>query len=125
MSLPDTMPSNYADKRMFRWILLNLLANAVNFMRDGGEVMISTETALGGVTIIVVGTWTGAAPQALSHLTKPFKRGESNPYRVQTGQDLGLVITKSLVDLYGGSLTINSGVSVGGAVKLCLPGKNG
>ena len=94
-------------------------------MRDGGEVMISTETALGGVTIIVVGTWTGAAPQALWHPNKPLKRIESNPYRPQTGQGLGLVITRSPIDLHGDSLTINSGASVGGAVKLCLPGKDG
>ena len=125
MSLPDTMPPTYADKRKVRWILLNLLANAVNFMRDGGEVMISTEAALGGVTIIVAGTGTGAAPKALSHPNKPFKRIESNPYRPQTGQGLGLVITRSPIDLHGGSLTINSGASVGGAVKLCLPGKDG
>ena len=94
-------------------------------MPDGGEAIISTEAALGGVTIIVADTGTGTASQALSQLTKPFKRGKSNPYRTQTGQDLGLVITKSPVDLYGGSLTINSGVNVGGAVKLCLPGKDG
>ena len=95
-------------------------------MPDGGEVIISTEAALGGVTIIVAdtGTGTGAAPQALSHLTEPFKRVESNPYRTQTGQGLGLVITKSLVDLHGGPLTINSEAGVGGAVKVCLPGKD-
>ena len=93
-------------------------------MPDGGEVIISTEAALGGVTIIVADTGTGTAPQALSHLTEPFKRVESNPYRTQTGQGLGLVITKSPVDLHGGPLTINSEAGVGGAVKLCLPGKD-
>ena len=54
-------------------------------MPDGGEAIISTEAALGGVTIIVADTGTGTAPQALSHLTEPFKRVESNPYRTQTG----------------------------------------
>ena len=50
------------------------------------------------------------------------KRVESNPYRTQTGQGLGLVIIKSLVDLDAGSLTIDSEAGVGGAVKVCLPG---
>ena len=62
-------------------------------MPDGGEVIISTKAALGGVTIIVAdtgaGTGTGTAPQALSHLTEPLKRVESNPYRTQSGQGLG------------------------------------
>ncbi|MDG2204992.1 MAG: ATP-binding protein [Alphaproteobacteria bacterium] len=58
-------------------------------MPDGGEVIISTKAALGGVTIIVADTGAGTAPQALSHLTEPFKRVESNPYRTQTGQGLG------------------------------------
>jgi len=95
-------------------------------MPDGGEVIISTKAALGGVTIIVAdtGAGTGTAPQALSHLTEPFKRVESNPYRTQTGQGLGLVITKSPVDLHGGSVTIDSEAGVGGAVKVCLPGKD-
>ena len=94
-------------------------------MPDGGEVIIGTEAALGGVTIIVAGSGTGTAPQALSYLTEPFKRVESNPYRTQTGQGLGLVFTKSPVDIHGGSLTINSGAGVGGTVQLCLPGKDG
>ena len=54
-------------------------------MPDEGGAVISAEAALGGVTIIVADTGTGTAPQALSHLTEPFKRVESNPYRTQTG----------------------------------------
>ena len=83
-------------------------------MPDGGEVIISTEAALGGVTIIVADTGTEDPPPALSHVNKPFKRVESNLYRTQTGQVLGVLITKSTVDLHGGFLTINSGASVGG-----------
>ena len=95
-------------------------------MPDGGEVIISTDAALGGVTIIVAGsgTGTGSAPQALSHLIEPFKRVESNPYRTQTGQGLGLVITKFPVDLHGGSPTIDSEAGVGGTVKVCLTGED-
>ena len=87
-------------------------------------MIISAEAALGGVKIIVADTGTGTAPQALSHLTEPFMRIKSNPYLTQTGQGLGLVITKSPVDLHGGSVTTDSEAGVGGAVKVCLPGKD-
>ena len=93
-------------------------------MPDGGEVIISTKAALGGVTIIVADTGTGTVPEALSGLTEPFTRIKSNPYRIRTGQGLRLAITKSLVDLHGGSLTIDSEAGVGEAVKVCLPGKD-
>ncbi|MBO6521375.1 MAG: PAS domain S-box protein [Rhodospirillales bacterium] len=111
----------YADERALRQILLNVLSNAVKFTPDGGQVSVGCETAEGKATITVVDTGVGIPEEEIPSLTQPFLQVDKDPYHSSKGWGLGLAITKSLVDLHGGELNIESVVDEGTTVTIELP----
>ncbi len=111
-----------ADKRALKQILLNLLANAVKFTPRGGRVRIAAAAGADGmITIEVVDTGIGIAAGDLKRIFEPFQQAESTVSRAHEGTGLGLVIAKSLVELSGGSLAVESKVGIGTTVRIRLP----
>jgi two-component system cell cycle sensor histidine kinase PleC len=112
----------YADRRMFRQILLDLLSNAIKFSDEGGEVgVISNRAKDGGLTVPVHDTGTGIKATDLDVVLEPFGRSQSADIQDQRGTGLGLAITKSLVERHGGSLSIDSVFGSGTTVNASFP----
>ena len=123
VSLDETLPRVFADERCLKQILLNLLSNAVKFTPLGGEkVSIETKkTAAGGVAIIVKDHGIGIAPEDLAIALEPFGQVESAMARRYEGTGLGLPLVKSMVELHGGDLRLESELGRGTKVTVCLP----
>jgi signal transduction histidine kinase len=117
----DRCPPILADGLAVRQILFNLLSNAVKFTPEGGRVDLSVSNSNDQVTFRIVDTGQGIPADKLETITDPFTKGEHDPYVSAEGWGLGLSITKSLVDLHGGSLTIESAVGSGTIVSVSLP----
>ncbi len=102
-----------ADRTRFKQVLLNLLLNAIKYNRPGGSVAIEcTLTNPDTMRIGVRDTGTGMAPEQMAHLFQPFNRlGKESG--VEQGTGIGLVVTKRLVELMGGSIGVESVVDVG------------
>ena len=112
----------YANRRMFRQILLNLLSNAIKFSDEGGEVgVIANRAKYGGLTVSVHDTGTGIKTTDLDVVLEPFGRSQSEDIQDQRGTGLGLAIAKSLVERHGGSLSIDSVFGSGTTVNASFP----
>lgn len=110
-----------SDRSSLLQILLNLLGNSLKFTPIGGSVTVRTARVDGGFTLEVSDTGIGIDPNTLPHLTHFFSRSLDNPYLAEKGWGLGLGITRSLVDLLAGKLTIDSQPGRGTTVTIVLP----
>jgi len=116
------VPPVLGDDRSLRQILLNLLSNAVKFTPPGGSITIECELEpSGAVRLSVVDTGIGMTPEQLARIGEPFAQGRNSLVTDEIGSGLGLSIVKSLIELHGGALQIESQVSVGTTVSVILP----
>jgi PAS domain S-box-containing protein len=103
----------HADRTRVKQVMINLLANAIKYNRDGGTVIV--ECAASGenrVRVSVQDSGAGLAPEQVAQLFQPFNRlGQESSGEEGTG--IGLVVTKQLVELMGGVIGVSSNVGVG------------
>ncbi|MFN0161923.1 MAG: ATP-binding protein [Burkholderiales bacterium] len=102
-----------ADRTRFKQVLINLLSNAIKYNRDNGRVDLTCEARPEGrLRIGVRDTGSGLTPEQLGQLFQPFNRlGRESG--AQEGAGIGLVVTKRLVGLMGGSIGAASEPGVG------------
>jgi two-component system cell cycle sensor histidine kinase PleC len=118
---PD-LPRVWADERAIRQIALNLLANAVKFTPQGGDIWIKIGwTASGGQYFSVKDTGPGIPEDEIPVVLASFGQGSNAIKSAEQGAGLGLPIAKSLVDLHGGTFTLKSKLRVGTEVIVALP----
>jgi signal transduction histidine kinase len=110
-----------ADDRRLRQIVINLLSNAVKFTPEGGRIRVSSFLKNDGVAIEVSDTGIGIAAEDMSKVMTTFGQVESKVSRKYEGSGLGLPLAKHLVELHGGTMTIQSQVNVGTTVTIVLP----
>jgi two-component system cell cycle sensor histidine kinase PleC len=119
------LPEVEADYRAVKQVLLNLLSNAIKFTPRGGRVTVRAEgrnDPLGErIRISVQDTGIGIAADDLHRLAKPFEQIESQHSKTQQGTGLGLALTKSLVEMHGGVIDIQSVPGEGTCVSFTLP----
>lgn len=119
------LPEVEADYRALKQVLLNLLSNAIKFTPRGGRVTISAEgrqDPLGErIRVSVRDTGIGIAQDDLARLAKPFEQVENQHSKTTQGSGLGLALTKSLVEMHGGSLDMQSTPGEGTMVSFSLP----
>lgn len=96
-----------ADPNRLRQILLNLLANAVKYNRPGGRVWVERQVREGKVAITVHDDGPGIPPELQGRLFTPFDRLGAEASGVE-GAGIGLALTRSLAELMGGTLTVDS-----------------
>lgn len=102
-----------ADERKLKQILYNLLANAVKFTPDGGEVILTASDRNGNganseILICVSDTGIGIRTDDLERIFSPFEQVETSPQRKYQGTGLGLTLTKEYVELHEGKLWAES-----------------
>jgi len=101
-------PAIWADSRAVKQVTLNLLSNALKFTPRGGEVTLTAEADLDGVTVIIADSGTGIDRAKLQKLGAPFELTESHFSRTGSGSGIGLALSKSLMDMQGGILALAS-----------------
>jgi len=114
--------SIHTDPLRVRQILLNLIGNATKFT-DKGSVTVSTRYAAddGQVVISVSDTGIGISDTQIERLFQPFGQADASISRRFGGTGLGLVLSKKLAELLGGTLTAQSTPGVGSCFSLTLP----
>ncbi|CAO3433703.1 response regulator [Azospirillum endophyticum] len=110
------------DERRIRQILLNLLSNAVKYTPSGGTVSLTTGPAPdGGLLLEVRDTGVGIPEQDLDRVLLAYARVATPENRQTEGAGLGLPLTRRLVELHGGTLTLASRVGQGTTVTIHFP----
>ncbi len=115
------MPEIMADPRALKQVLLNLLSNAVKFTKPGGSVELRGRGDETGVTFEVADTGVGIAKAHMGRLGRPFEQIESHRAKTHPGAGLGLALSKTLTELHGGVLVIESELNVGTTVSVWIP----
>ena len=110
-----------ADRQRFTQVLLNLLANAVKYNREGGEARVHAELLdASWLRLTVADTGIGIAGGDLHRLFQPFERLSAEHSAVE-GTGLGLALTKHLVGAMGGRVGVASTEGVGSSFWIELP----
>jgi signal transduction histidine kinase len=116
------LPPLMIDRLRVKQVLLNLLSNAIKFTPDGGSVTVEAYCDVGGdVTVSVRDTGIGIAADQLAMVFEPFQQIESTMSRKYQGTGLGLSLVKSLMELHGGSVRIESRLEHGTAIFITFP----
>ena len=113
--------AQHVDEGATKQILLNLLSNAVKFTTPDGVVSVSGSNGKGGIDIAISDTGIGIRPEDLSRLGQPFQQVDASFTRQHGGAGLGLSISRKLMELHGGTLTIESELGVGTTVTVHFP----
>jgi signal transduction histidine kinase len=116
------VPHLKADPRAVKQILLNLLSNSVKFTDEGGRVLVYANTNSEGALVLhVEDTGIGIAEADIAKAMAPFGQVDSSLSRKYEGTGLGLPLTRHLVDLHSGALTLRSDMGQGTQVSIAFP----
>lgn len=121
IDVPPEMPPIWADGRLIRQILFNLISNASKFTMADGHVTIEAEICEAGLEIRVCDTGIGIRERDIDKVLRPFEQVDSALNRKYEGIGLGLPLSKAFVELHGGTLSIQSELDVGTTVIVRLP----
>jgi signal transduction histidine kinase/CHASE3 domain sensor protein len=110
----------FTDGGKIRQIVLNLLSNAVKFS-DKGEVRVRTSAKGESVVISISDTGIGIAPENQERIFDPFWQVEQRSTRRAGGTGLGLSVSRTLAQLIGGEISVESNLEKGSTFILTLP----
>jgi signal transduction histidine kinase len=111
----------HGDATRLQQVLLNLLSNAVKFTPGGKSVRLSIAVTGTGVDLIVADTGIGMTPAEAALAMQPFRQIDNSLARKYQGTGLGLPLAKSLVELHGGYMTMETASGVGTTITVHLP----
>jgi len=110
-----------ADERKVKQVLLNLLSNAVKFTPEGGTITMTAVLQGGMVEISVADTGIGIAPEDQAAVFEEFRQVGTDYARKREGTGLGLALARRLVELHGGTLSLQSELGKGSTFTFTIP----
>ena len=118
--VPADLPPVFCDRIRVREVVLNLLSNAGRFTEQGGATVRVWQQG-SDVVVSVADTGPGIADQDQERLFRPFQQQDGTIRRRYGGTGLGLSISKSLVELHGGKMWMESQAGSGTTLFVRLP----
>ena len=110
------------DADRLQQIVWNLLSNAVKFTQKGGRIQVKAQRIASHVEVVVSDSGVGINKDFLPYVFDRFRQADASTTRVHGGLGLGLSIVHQLVDLHGGSVTVQSeGEGKGATFTIILP----
>ena len=120
--LAADLPLLRGDERKTKQVLLNLITNAVKFTPTGGCIGIEGDfDPATGLSLTVTDTGIGIAPDDIRRVLEPYEQVDSSLARQHQGTGLGLPLVRSIMELHGGRIELNSEVGVGTQVRVTFP----
>ena len=118
---PESVPLLDADLSLIERVLDNLIGNALQHTPGGGSVSVSVRCAGDRLVACVQDTGKGIASTDLPHIFDRFYRAEQSGRRAAGGAGLGLAIARRIVELHGGTITVDSEAMRGSRFSFSLP----
>lgn len=109
------------DSYAFERILLNLLSNAIKFSNMDGNILVSISSSKNNVSISIKDTGIGIPNDLKDSIFKRFYKVDNSLSRNTEGSGIGLAITKDLVHLHGGTITLNQNYKDGSEFIITFP----
>ena len=117
----DEVGAGNLDRGMFRQILVNLVSNAVKFTPEGGRVTVRGTRDNSSLRVSVSDTGIGIAPADQKKIFQEFYQVDGSYSRKYQGTGLGLALVHSMVELHGGTITVESEPGEGATFTCVFP----
>ncbi len=117
----EPVPSLSVDTMRITEVISNLLSNAINYTPQGGSITVTIEQKDGQVITHVKDTGKGIAQKDIEHLFTKFFRVKKNLEQGTNGTGMGLYISKSIVEMHGGKIWVESEEGKGSVFSFSLP----
>lgn len=111
----------YADWDRMSQVVINLLANAVKYSEDGGEIGITILETQHSVVFAIQDNGIGIPEEEQPLIFERFYRSDKSRARKTGGSGIGLAIVKSIVEAHGGKVSVKSQVNQGSCFEVVLP----
>ncbi len=122
IDIQGTIPLMMVDAVRIRQVLTNLVDNAVHFTHTGGHITVRLENTPDRLEISVADSGEGIPADQLTHVFDRFYRVDSARSRSSSGSGLGLAIVKALIEIQGGTISVQSeGLNRGTTFTLGIP----
>lgn len=122
LELPDKpLPKMVADPMALESIFGNLIANAIKYTQEGGEITVKAQPVGDQIQVEVIDNGFGMEARQLDKIFDKFFRVKTDKTRYITGTGLGLSLVKGLVDKMNGSITVKSKPDQGSTFTVLLP----
>ncbi|MEI6262684.1 MAG: PAS domain-containing sensor histidine kinase [Deltaproteobacteria bacterium] len=122
LEIAEDLPDIEADELKVKEIIYNLLSNAVKFTPEGGDIGVRAKKAGSEIEIVVWDTGVGIASENMVKIFEGFFRVDTPYSRLTEGTGLGLPLSRKMVELHGGELSVESeGLNKGSSIRVILP----
>ncbi len=125
LECPNPCGKIHADERRMKQILLNLIRNAIDFTPAGGVITLKASQEENEMILTVADTGPGISPEDQERIFRPFEKtnesrdnGDGNG---RGGAGLGLTLVRTITELHGGRLTLDSQPAQGSRFSIHLP----
>lgn len=119
--IPANLPEVQVDSDRMRQVFVNLVANALHYTPHGGKVAVRARQEAETVHVSIADTGPGIPEEDLPHIFDRFYRSDKSRSRETGGSGLGLAIVRSLVELHGGRVMVESTPGQGSCFTVILP----
>jgi len=121
IEIEEDLTTVYADKRVLRQMLFNLVSNAIKFSSFGDEIVIGAAIGKNSeLRFYVTDNGPGMDPKDIAKMLEPFNQGQTG-INEGNGTGLGLPLTRSMAELHGGALLLESNGDKGTTATIILP----
>jgi two-component system, cell cycle sensor histidine kinase PleC len=122
IEIAEDLPDIEADELRVKEIIYNLLSNAVKFTPERGRIGMRAKRAGPEIEVVVWDTGVGIAPENMVKIFEGFFRVDTPYSRLTEGTGLGLPLSRKMVELHGGRLSVESqGLGKGTSIRFTLP----
>jgi signal transduction histidine kinase/HAMP domain-containing protein len=120
VDIPSDLPVGQGDVRRLTQVLLNLVGNAIKFT-DAGEVAIRASAVSGCFEVAVSDTGPGVSKEDQAKIFEEFQQADNSLTRMKGGTGLGLPISKRIIEMHGGRISVQSEPNSGSTFTFTLP----
>ncbi|WP_242954960.1 sensor histidine kinase [Clostridium magnum] len=111
------------DPEKIERIILNLISNAIKFSNPGGSILVNLIDKGDTIKIVVEDTGIGIDRKHLDMIFERFQQADKSLSRNAEGSGIGLYLVKSIIEMHGGKISVESTVGKGSIFKVELPSK--
>jgi PAS domain S-box-containing protein len=120
VSIPPVLPPVQADEERLRQVVLNIMINASKFTPEGGTITLRANTRDNNLVVEVEDTGSGISEEDQKELFQPYHRHSADRENL-SGLGIGLALCRSLVELHGGKIWVQSQLGKGSTFTFSIP----
>ncbi len=121
LDLEPSLPSLWADRDRLTQVILNLLSNAIKYSPEGGTILISSRREGAWIHFTIQDEGIGIPQNKLEQVFEQYTRVDSESSRFIGGTGLGLSVVKQIIQMHGGTVSVESTIGQGSTFHVNLP----